>query len=84
MHCGCFASGTVSASMRWPGGATAYGSRRQQLIVVSDADEAPDGGPPFVELLCGERKVEEQLRALGLPRAWAAVRAGWTAMRLDF
>ena len=83
MHHGCIASNTVSAGMRWPGGATAYRSRRSQLIIVGDADEAPDGGPPFVELLHGGRKIEEQLRALGLPLAWVVAKAGWTAMRLD-
>lgn len=84
MHHGCIASSTVSAGMRWPGGAMAYGSRRPQLIIVGDADEAPHGGPPLVELLRGGRKIEEQLRALGLPLAWVAARAGWTAMRLEF
>ena len=63
VHRGRIASGPASAGMRWPDGATAYGSRQPQLIVVGDADEAPDGGPPFVELLRGGRKIEEQLRA---------------------
>ena len=62
VHRGCIASSTVSAGMRWPGGATAYGSRRPQLIILGEADEAPDGGPPFIELLCGGRKIGEQLR----------------------
>lgn len=63
MHHGRIAFGTAFAGMWWPGGATAYGSRRMQLIIVGDADEAPDGGPPFVELLRGGRKIEEELRA---------------------
>ena len=62
VHHGRIASGTASAGIRWPDGATTYGSRRPQLIVVGDANEAPDGGPPFVELLRGGRKIEEQLR----------------------
>ena len=62
VHRGCIASSMVSAGMRWPGGATAYGSRRPQLIIVGDADEAPDGGPPFIELFRGGRSIEEQLR----------------------
>ena len=63
VHRGCIASSMVSAGMRWLDGATAYGSRRPQLIIVGDADEAPDGGPPFIELLRSGRKVEEQLHA---------------------
>ena len=63
MHRDCIASSTVFAGARWPGGATAYGSSRSQLIVVGDADEALNGGPPFVELLRGGRKIEEQLHA---------------------
>ena len=59
VHRGRIASGTASAGMRWPDGATAYGSCRSQLIVVGDADEAPDGGPPFVKLLRSGREVEE-------------------------
>ena len=70
--------------MRWLDGATAYGPRRLQLIFVGDADEAPNSGPPFVELLRGGRKVEEQLRALGLLLVWAAAKAAWTVMRFDF
>ena len=62
VHHGRIATGTASAGMRWPGGATAYGSRRPQLIILGEADEAPDGGPPFIELLCGGRKIGEQLR----------------------
>ena len=62
VHRGRIASGPSTARMRWLDGATAYGPRRPQLIVVSDADEAPDGGP-FVKLLRSGRKVEEQLRA---------------------
>ena len=84
VHRGRIASGPASAGMRWPDGASAYRSCRPQLVIVSDADEAPDGGPPFVKLLLGGRKIEEQLRALGLPLAWVAAKAGWTAMRLDF
>ena len=84
VHRGRIASGPTSAGMRWLNGATAYGSRRPQLIIVGDADEAPDGGPPFVELLHGGRKIAEQLRALGFPLAWVAAKAVWTAMRLDF
>ena len=63
IHRGRVASGVVSASTWQPGGATAGGFRRPQPIVVGDADEAPDGGPPFIELLRGGRKIEEQLRA---------------------
>ena len=63
MHRGRIASGPASAGMRWLDGATAYGSRRTQLIIVGDADEAPDGGPLFVKLLRGGRKIEEQLCA---------------------
>ena len=59
VHRGCIASSMVSAGMRWPGGAMAYGSRRPQLVIVSDADEDPDSGPPFVKLLRGGRKIEE-------------------------
>ena len=84
VHRGCIASSSVSTGMRWPGRAMTYGSFQPQLIVVGDADEAPDGGPPLVELLRGGRKIEEQLRALGLPLVWVAARAGWTVMRLDF
>ena len=84
MHCGRIASGPASVGMQWLGGATAYGSCWPQLIVVGDADEASDSGPPFVKLLRGGRKIEEQLCALGLPLAWVAAKAGWIAMHLDF
>lgn len=63
VHPGRIASSPTSADMQWLDGATAYESRRSRLIVVSDADEAPDGGPPFVKLLRSGRKVKEQLRA---------------------
>ena len=59
VHHGRITSGPTSAGMRWLDGATAYGSCPPQLVVVSDADEAPDSGPPFVKLLCSRRKVEE-------------------------
>ena len=62
VHRGCIASSMVSAGMWWPDGATAYGSRRPQLIIVGDADEASNGGPPFLKLLRSGRKIEEQLR----------------------
>ena len=84
VHRGRIASGPTSAGVRWPDEATAYGSRRPQIIVVSDVDEAPDGGPPFVELLCSGRKVEEQLRALGLLLVCVAAKAAWPLMRFDF
>ena len=84
VHRGRIASGPASASMQWLDGAMSYGSRRPQLIVVGDADEDRDGGPPFVNLLHGGRKIEEQLHALGLPLAWVAAKAGFTVMRLDF
>ena len=61
MHRGRIAPGPASAGMRWPDEATAYRSHRPQLVVVGDANEAPDGGPPFVELVSGGRKMEEQL-----------------------
>ena len=44
-------------------GASAYGCRWSWLIFVGNADEAPDGGSPLVELLRSRRKVKEQLRA---------------------
>ena len=84
VHRGRIASGPASAGVRWPDGATAYGSCRPQLVIVGDADEAPDGGPPFVKLLRGGRKIEKQLRMLGLLLAWVAVTDVWTAMRYDF
>ena len=83
MHHGRIASGPSTAGMRWLDGATAYGHRQSHFIFVGDADEAPDGGPPFVKLLRGRRKIEEHLRVLGLSLAWVAAKAGWTAMRLD-
>ena len=83
IHRGRVAFGVASASTWQPGGATADRFHRPQPIVVGDADEAPDGGPPFVKLLRGGRKIKEQLRALGLLLVWAAAKAGWTAMRLD-
>ena len=84
VHRGRIASGPASTGMRWLDGATAYGPRWSQLIFVGDADEAPDGSSPFVVLLCSRRKVEEQLRALGLLLVWAAAKAAWTVMRFDF
>ena len=61
IHRGCVASGVSSASTWQLGGATADGFRRPQPVVVGDADEALDGGPPFVKLLHGGRKIEELL-----------------------
>ena len=40
VHHGRIASGPASAGMRWLDGATAYGSRRPQLNIIGDADEA--------------------------------------------
>ena len=62
VHRGCITPGPTSTGMVRLDGAMAYGSRQPQLVVVSDAGEAPDGGPPFVKLLRSGRKVEEQLR----------------------
>ena len=63
MHRGCIASGPSIAGVRWLDGAVAYGPCQSQLIFVGDADEASDGGPPFVELLRSGRKVKEHLHA---------------------
>ena len=63
MHRGRSSPGPPSASMWWLGGAPAQGSRRSRIVFVGDGDEAPDGGPPLIELLCSRREVEEQLRA---------------------
>ena len=62
MHRGCSSPGPPSASMRWLGGAD------PRAPPVADRlcwrrDEAPDGGPPLVELLRSRREVEEKLRA---------------------
>ena len=63
MHHGRNSPGPPSASMWWLGGAPTRGPRRSRIIFVGDDDEAPDGGPPLVELLRSRREVEEQLRA---------------------
>ena len=63
VHRGRIASGPASSGMQWLDGATTYGSCQPQLIVVGDANEASDGGPPFVKLLRSGRKIKEQLRA---------------------
>ena len=76
--------GPPNASMWWLDGAPARGSRQPRIIFVGDGDEAPDGGPPFVELLGSRREVEEQLRAPKLLPAWAAATAAWIAARFDF
>ena len=63
VHRGRSTSGPSTAGMRWFDGAPARGPRRSRIIFVGDGDEAPDGGPPLVELLRSRREVEEQLRA---------------------
>ena len=63
VHRGRIASSPSTAGVRWPDRVTAYWPCQLQLIFVGDADEALDGGPPFVELLRSGRKIEEQLRA---------------------
>ena len=63
MHRGRSSPGPPSASMWWLGGAPTRGPRRSRIVFVGDGDEAPDGGPPLVELLRSRREVEEQLRA---------------------
>jgi len=76
--------GPSTAGMRWPDGPTAYGPRWSRLIFVGNADEAPDDGSPFVELLNSRRKVEEQLRALELLLVQAAAKSASTVTRFDF
>lgn len=63
MHRGRSSPGPPGASTRWLGGAPTRGSRWSWIVFVGDGDEAPDGGPPLVELLRSRREVEEQLRA---------------------
>ena len=63
VHRGRSSPGPPSASMWWLGGALTQGPRRSRIVFVGDGDEAPDGGPPLVKLLCSRREVEEQLRA---------------------
>ena len=63
VYCGCSSPGPPTAGMWWLDGAMAYGPCRLQFVFVGNAHEAPDSGPPFVELLRSRRKVEEQLRA---------------------
>ena len=59
VHCGCSSTGPSTAGMWWLDGAPARGPRGSRIIFVGDGDEAPDGGPPFIELLHGRREVEE-------------------------
>ena len=63
MHHDRSTPGPPSAGTWWLDGAPARGSRRWRIVFVGNGDEAPDGGPPLVELLCSRREVEEQLRA---------------------
>ena len=84
MHRDCSTPGPPSAGMWWLGGAPARGSRRSRVFFVGDGDEAPDGGPPLVELFCSRREVEEQLRAPKLLLAWVVATAAWTVARFDF
>ena len=63
VHRGRSSPGPPNASMWWLGGAPTRGPRRSRIVFVGDGDEAPDGGPPLVELLRNRREVEEQLRA---------------------
>ena len=84
VHRGHIATGMASACTWQLGEATADGFRLPQPVVVGDADEAPDGGPPFVELLGSRREVEEQLRAPKLPLAWVAATVVWIVARFDF
>ena len=50
------------AARGWHGDALG-GSRWSRFIFIGEADEAPNGGSPLVELLRSRREVEEQLRA---------------------
>ena len=59
---GCSTSGPSTAGMRWLEGVSARGPRWLRLIFVGNADEAPYGGSPLVELFHSRRKVEKQLR----------------------
>ena len=84
VHRGRSSPGPPSTSMWWLGGAPARGSRRSRIVFVGDGDEAPDGGPPLVELLRSRREVEEQLRAPKLLLVWVVAKATWTVTRSDF
>ena len=84
MHRDRSTPGPPSAGMWWLGGAPTRGPRRSRIISVREGDEAPDGGPPLVELLHSRREVEEQLRAPRLSLAWVAVTAEWIVARFDF
>ena len=76
--------GPPGVGMWWLGGAPARGPRRSRIIFVGDDDEAPDGGPPLIELLRSRREVEEQLRAPKPLLAWVVAKAAWTVTRSDF
>ena len=84
VHRGRNSPGPPSASMRWLGVAPTRGPARSPIVFVGDGDEAPDGGPPLVELLRSRSEVEEQLRAPKLLLAWVAATAAWTVARFDF
>lgn len=62
---------------------TSLAGRNSLLLAI--ADEAPDGGPPFVKLLrIGRKNQGVVARVLGLLLTRVAAKAVWTAMRLDF
>ena len=81
MHRDRSSLGPPSASTWWIGGAPARGPRWSRIVFVGDGDEAPDGGPPLVELLRSRREVEEQLHARA--KASAGVGGGKSCVDCD-
>ena len=65
-------------------GASTRGLHRTRFVFVGHRNKASDTGSPFVEFPCSERKIEEQLRAVGLLLALVAVKPARIAARFDF
>ena len=63
VHRGCSASGPPTIGVRRLYGAPVRGSHWSRFIFVGEADEAPNGSSPLIELLRNRREVEEQLHA---------------------
>ena len=64
--------------------ASTRGLHRTRFVFVGHRNKASDTGSPFVEFPCSERKIEEQLRAVGLLLALVAAKPARIAVRFDF
>src|SRR4051812_28288994 len=83
MHGGCTPGGLVAVGLRLLDLPRPRGRRPLRRVIISEGDQALDGGPPAFGLVCRWRVVEEQLRPCERFR-WSGGERGRAARGAEF